>query len=322
MGRHTQRSGKRIWCDKSVTSLYDTDFLKKLFPDAKFVVLYRHCMDFIHSALEVARYGWEEIGIKVNDSANHVDSLAHFWEIETSKLLDFHEEYSEQTHILCYERLVTEPQHVLPQLFEFLGLEFPDNIIEATFSNDHQFGAGDAKVQFTTGIETENLGKGRFVPRDKIERTTERKVNALLGQLDYETIDAHWNSRSLPMAARIDQPGSEEAKVVGQELERLFGQMLPIRLSAFSQNGSRQARTVKLSILDCTDQSYILDFHSGKCMAVAADEPADTSLSFRYSTLREIIEGKTNPGKAVSDGKIIMSGDVEAAGLVPQLFEH
>ena len=57
-------------------------------------------------------------------------------------------------------------------------------------------------------------------------------------------------------------------------------------------------------------------------MAVAADEPADTSLSFRYSTLREIIEGKTNPGKAVSDGKIIMSGDVVAAGLVPQLFEH
>ncbi len=47
--------GKRIWAEKSPMSLLDTEALLRTFPDARYLCLHRHAMDFVHSVLEVCK---------------------------------------------------------------------------------------------------------------------------------------------------------------------------------------------------------------------------------------------------------------------------
>src|SRR5215471_466785 len=60
--RYLQRRGKRRWCDKSLDSFSSAELIALLYPQAKFVCLYRHCMDVIASGVEVCPWGVHRFG--------------------------------------------------------------------------------------------------------------------------------------------------------------------------------------------------------------------------------------------------------------------
>ena len=49
--------GKKRWCDKSLDTFQFADILAQVYPDAKFIVLTRHCMDVIASGVEICPWG-------------------------------------------------------------------------------------------------------------------------------------------------------------------------------------------------------------------------------------------------------------------------
>jgi hypothetical protein len=57
MSAHLERVGKTWFCDKSLGSAMHAKLLLQLYPDTKFVCLYRHPMDVIASGLEACPWG-------------------------------------------------------------------------------------------------------------------------------------------------------------------------------------------------------------------------------------------------------------------------
>jgi hypothetical protein len=56
-GAHLRRRGKRRWCDKSLDTYAFAGLVAQAYPKAKFICLYRHCMDVIASGVEACPLG-------------------------------------------------------------------------------------------------------------------------------------------------------------------------------------------------------------------------------------------------------------------------
>ncbi len=61
-GSYLVRMGKARWCEKSLGSAESASRFLDLFPKARFICLYRHCMDVIDSALEACPFGLRGYG--------------------------------------------------------------------------------------------------------------------------------------------------------------------------------------------------------------------------------------------------------------------
>lgn len=72
----------------------------ELFPNARFICLYRHCFDVVRSAIEVSKYGLFGYGLEEylrRFPANTVQGLTDYWLDKTALILDFEREHSDQT---------------------------------------------------------------------------------------------------------------------------------------------------------------------------------------------------------------------------------
>lgn len=58
MQRYVRAKGKQMWCEKTTEDLLYLPFLRDVFPDAKYLCLYRNCMDVVHSSIECSRLGF------------------------------------------------------------------------------------------------------------------------------------------------------------------------------------------------------------------------------------------------------------------------
>ena len=63
MAVHLADAGKTRWCDKSLSNVTAMDRLAAAWPDARFVLLHRHAMDVIASALEASEWGLDTFGL-------------------------------------------------------------------------------------------------------------------------------------------------------------------------------------------------------------------------------------------------------------------
>src|SRR5579863_4772051 len=79
---HLGRVGKTWFCDKSLGSAIHANLLLQMYPNTKFVCLYRHPMDMIASGLEACPWGLIGYGFDAYAAAtpgNNVLALARFW---------------------------------------------------------------------------------------------------------------------------------------------------------------------------------------------------------------------------------------------------
>ena len=64
-GEYLRARGKTRWCDKSLDAYQFTDLISHVYPDARFIVLTRHCMDVIASGAEVCPWGVSRFGFEI-----------------------------------------------------------------------------------------------------------------------------------------------------------------------------------------------------------------------------------------------------------------
>ena len=190
MAPYLRGRDRQMWCDKSLVSAAHAPLLAEVWPDARFVCLYRHCLDVVASALEASPWGLFGFGFKpyaVAYPANSVAALVACWIDTTSALLDC-ERSEALSHRVRYEDLVSEPTDVANGVFGFLGVEPAPDVAAAAFSQAHEPGPGDDSIIYTDRVEPDAVGLGRCVPIHMIPPDLFARADELLARLGYLSI--------------------------------------------------------------------------------------------------------------------------------------
>jgi Sulfotransferase family len=203
-GRYLQRRGKRRWCDKSLGAQHEAELAAWLYPEAKFICLYRHCMDVIGSGVEACPWGLHRFGLDgfaAQNPGNSVTAIGSYWLATVQSTMAFEERHPDACHRVRYEDLVTAPEETVATIFSFLGEVPVPDIAAACFQAPHEGnGPGDEEIWFTGGITADSVGGGVRVPAAALVPQVRQAVNQVLARLGYRTVDDEWNA----MVGRLD----------------------------------------------------------------------------------------------------------------------
>ena len=196
MQAYARRQGKAVWCDKSLDSIWLAPLLARVFPDARFVCLHRNCLDFVMSGLRASSWGFAAYGFEryVRESpGNTVRALVRYWCDHTSALLSFERENPSACVRVRYEDVAGDTEATMERLLASLTLPPDPRLAERAFRRPHDFGSGDHKIPFTSGVSDGSVGTGRRVPAALIEPDLRARMNRLLGSLGYDQVGDDWN---------------------------------------------------------------------------------------------------------------------------------
>lgn len=196
MGRYLHPVGKRKWVDKSITSALHLDLLGTVWPEARFVFLYRHCMDVVASGLEAQPWGLSDYGFADFAQASptdHVAALAGYWRDRTTRMVQGERRLRDRSVRLRYEDLVADPDGALTAVWDLLGVAPVPGLPRDAFAQPHD-GAGpaDYKVWQTETVHQGSVGRGARIPADRVTGRMREAVNELLVELGYRPVDDGW----------------------------------------------------------------------------------------------------------------------------------
>lgn len=217
------RRGRRRWCEKSLGTAPVAQWFSGLYPKARFICLYRHCFDVIHSGLDASPwgllgYGFEQFAGRLG--GNNAAALAAYWTEHTSRILEFERANQERCLRVHYERLASEPEETAAEIFRFLGVPQVAGITGQCFAavtDDAAFmGPGDHKIRATSQISADSVGRGVRIPVELIPAPQLKVINTLLAELGYTQVDDAWRTSPWPpVLLAADRPASPASQAAG-----------------------------------------------------------------------------------------------------------
>ncbi|MFI5067205.1 MAG: sulfotransferase family protein, partial [Streptosporangiales bacterium] len=211
MSAHLDRVGKTWFCDKSLGSAMHAELLLQMYPQTRFVCLYRHPMDLIASGLEACPWGLVGYGFDPYIAAtpgNSVLALARFWLERTAQIMSVEEDFPDRCLRVRYEDLVSGPDQVMTEVFRHLGMPPAPDIVARCFrAKPENLGAADYKIWYTNKITSDSVGRGWKIPPNMISPPVIDGINELSERLGY--IPVHpgtWGARLPPPDVRLPPP--------------------------------------------------------------------------------------------------------------------
>ena len=215
MTSYLQRRGKRRYCDKSLGAAQHAGLLLKIWPEARFICLYRHPMDVIASGIEASPWGLTSYGFEPyigSPPDNNVAALARYWLDYTTSIVAAEEHFTDRCLPVRYEDLVTDPDGQIARIFEFIGATPAPGIVARCFGPGHQrFGPGDYKIWNTSGVRADSVGRGWTMPAGKIPAPLLGRVNELADVLGYIRVGDQWGTGAKPADLRAQGDGQPPA---------------------------------------------------------------------------------------------------------------
>jgi hypothetical protein len=207
VGSYLSRRGKRRYCDKSLGTARFAPLLRRVYPQARFICLYRHPMDVIASGAEACPWGLNGYGFDPYIAAtpgNAVIALASFWVDNVRATLAAEESFPDACFRLRYEDLVADPDEAAAAVFDFLGVTAMPGVSQACFSAERErFGPGDHKIWYTSAVSADSVGRGWSVPAAMIAPQLLAVMNELAGRLGYLAVDDDWGTTQPPADLRV-----------------------------------------------------------------------------------------------------------------------
>ncbi|HEX5876320.1 MAG TPA: sulfotransferase [Pyrinomonadaceae bacterium] len=318
MARYVSAKGKQMWCEKTTENLQYLKLLHDVFPDARYVCLYRNCMDVVHSSIECSRLGFiPELAPYVQKRPdNIVAAMVESWVEKTTTLLEFELAHTSQCFRIKYENLVAEPSQTLAPMFASFGLDWDESLLNAVFSTQHDQGSGDQKILFTKRVNTDSIGRGSTISRSNIPADLLKKMNHLLARLEYPPAGDDWDNAPSPyLPANVT--GEQVQRV--SSVEEMFREYVPKML----QNGNAAIQGVngrcKFDVGD-GGGTWMLTLRESQGVAEAVDGDADCTVRISAADLLDLVNGKLNTIAAFDRGKIHVMGDYELANKVGRLL--
>ena len=317
MGRYAQAKGKQMWCEKTTENLQYLRFLRDVFPDARYICLYRNCMDVVHSSIECSRLGFmPELAPYVQRRPdNIVAAMVDSWVEKTTTLLEFELAHASECFRVKYETLVADPSQTLSAMFAALGLGWDEELLNAVFSTPHDQGSGDRKILFTKKVDTGSIGRGSTISRSSIPDDLFEKMNRLLARLEYPLVGDDWDNAPSPYVP---------AEVTTKEIETVSNvdEVFRDYISQLSKNGNAALQGVNGRCKFEVDGggTWMLTLRESQVMAEAVEGEADCTVRISAADLLELVNGRLNPIAAFDQGKIHVMGDYDLANKVGQLL--
>lgn len=317
MKRYVTAKGKQMWCEKTTDNLRYLNLLHDVFPDARYICLYRNCMDVVHSSIECSRFGFlPELAPYVQKRPeNTVAAMVESWVEKTAMLLEFELAHASQCFRVKYEDLVAEPSQTLTPMFASIGLDWDEELLNDVFSTQHDQGSGDQKILFTKKVNTDSIGRGSTISRSYIPDDLLEKMNHLLARLEYPTVGEDWDTAPSPyVPAKIAR---EQVELVSS-VEEMFRDYVPKLL----RNGNAKVQGVNGTCRFDVDGggTWMLMLRDSRGVAEARDGGADCTVRISAADLLDLVNGKLNTIAAFDQGKIHVMGDYDLANKVGRLL--
>jgi hypothetical protein len=174
-------------------------------------MLYRYPLDMIASGIEASKWGFNAYGFAPwlgTAPGDFVAGLANYWIDRTARMLEFEHRPDVAHARIYYELLCGDPVATLRELLEFMEVRHDHrtvrSMIRRGLASEHAVGPGDYKIDFTTSISRDSIGRGSLLPRSLGPGQTAR-MDELLAELDYPSLDAAF--------------GGDLAKLIGLQTE-------------------------------------------------------------------------------------------------------
>lgn len=124
-GDYLRRRGKTRWCDKSLDTVPVAGWFLNLYPEARFICLYRHWTGVVNSGLEASLRDLAGCGLEQvagSGAASPASALSACWTEHAGRVLEFEKLNADRCLRVHYERLIIEPEAVAAEVFDFLGV--------------------------------------------------------------------------------------------------------------------------------------------------------------------------------------------------------
>src|SRR5215470_15678260 len=196
MAPYLGRRRKLRYCDQSRGAAEQADVLRAVFPDAKFLCLYRHPLDVIASGLEASPWALNGPGLDSYagpSSRNTVLAIAQFWAANVALIMAVEERFHECSHRVRYEDLVADPEGVGDRIFRFLGVAPVPGLPQACLTAERER-SGSSGHQAWHGAPAGSgpMGGGWSIPAAMIGSPLTETINVLTDKLGYPQIEARW----------------------------------------------------------------------------------------------------------------------------------
>ena len=208
VGSYLTRRGKKRYCDKSLGTARFAYLMTRVWPEAKFICLFRHPMDVIASGMEACPWGLNGYGFDgyiAETPGNAVWALGRFWADNAEIILAAEKEYADRCHRVRYEDMVQDPQATADGIYEFLGVPAVPDVAARMFAAERErFGPADYKIWHTSRVSGDSVGRGWTVPAGLIAVPALVRINELASQLGYLQVDETWGTADRPADLRTD----------------------------------------------------------------------------------------------------------------------
>lgn len=330
-GAYLAERGKQRWCDKSLDSYLHAELMAQVYPDAKFVCLFRHCMDMIASGVEACPWGLQRFGFDpfaAQYPGNSVAALGSYWLACAQAILSFSDDHPGSCHRVRYEDLVTAPEETVAGILSFLGEQQVPGITQACFDTPHDVnGPADEKLWFTTAVTAASVGRGTTVPASALPEPVLASINQVLARLGYRPVDDQWNeaaSGTDPRLSRHRAVSSRPSRDDGSGQPEIEAAAALITARLRSQPGhklrevagywpSLAGKTIVLEIEDGgrgrAELRQTLPLASGQPPDAGASRQATAIITASAATWRSLLDGSVNVVTELSAGRIRCAGN-------------
>ncbi len=313
MERYSHEKRKLLWCEKTPNNVYFLDEISNVFPDAKYICLYRHCVDVVYSLIQAKPYKNrpDMMPYLYQNTGNMAGAGFDSWLEQTSIISNFEREHKEMCFSVNYEELVNNPNNTLSALFQFIGVDWDELFLERAFIEPHDQGEGDSNVAFEKKIHTNSIGKGFLMPLEGIKKTTLSKVDSLLDSLHYPSVEVFITEGLDEEIKRITILHKKSLSNIKSIFEHHFNNVLitnkDIKYKTYSDIGR-----CKFVIRD-TGDVWIVDIANAEAKIINANDKADCAILISSDLLVAILDGRVNPIVAYENDSVNVIGNIDVA---------
>ncbi len=178
-------NNKTRWVSKELFIPHRLDMLDAMFDyRAQYVYAVRHGFDVVNSCC--ARFPARD-GFPLNRMTSlNVETYLREWVANNESTKDFYDRNRDRCILIRYEDFVERPAHYGRRIFEFLGEEWDDGIVDR-IGGSALAGMGDNKIHSLGGKIVRSESKWVSWPQGLIS-TLGRLANPTLKRLGYETV--------------------------------------------------------------------------------------------------------------------------------------
>lgn len=308
MASYAKAKGKVIWCDKSPENLFYLDDLEHVFPEARYICLYRNCLDVVYSCLEVSRLGFmpEISGYVRNNPNNLVAALIDSWVEKTGIILNMANRNASRCFSVRYETLISKPHDTLQPLFHFLGVDWESDLLSRVLNEHHDEGGGDFKINYTSTLQHDSIGRGKRIPFWTIPPERLSKMNQLLNALGYTEIGPDLNDN--PPRYKTGESWQQISDVADY-----FTLHLPKKIKRNSLSVQQATGSIKYVITGDGPQVWIVDLTEKDPQIIEGDGVSHCTLTMDRSVLMRIANNKSTLIEELLQKELKIEGDAKLA---------